>query len=223
MNLTYKAIPMFADISPRAIAKPEETAYFDETVAPNPTRDETKGQEYEWPEMSFGTTARKPTFEPSAPPLRTMRSDRYAMPRHRGYIDRRIEGHKAISEPPRPTSGTHDVPPWTRGRDAGRRHEAEYSRKVRPSTLQKLVKKYDGSGDPYDHVSTFRQVVHAVTDYHTQIEGFGLTLEGKALSWFQMLEPSSKETPLILEEDFIVAFSKMGIKHGASAKINSFK
>ena len=27
---------------------------------------------------------------------------------------------------------------------------------------------------------------------HTEIEGFGLTLEGKALSWFQALEPTSK-------------------------------
>lgn len=38
-----------------------------------------------------------------------------------------------------------------------------------------------------------------------------------------MLEPSSKVSPQILEDDFIAAFSKMGIKHGASAKIHSFK
>ena len=64
-----------------------------------------------------------------------------------------------------------------------RRNDDEYSRQVRPSTLQKLVKNYDGTGDPYDHITAFRQAVRAeqVTDKHTQIEGFGLTLEGKAL------------------------------------------
>ena len=39
-------------------------------------------------------------------------------------------------------------------------------------------------------MAAFRQAIHAeqVTDTHTQIEGFGLTLESKALSWFQTLE-----------------------------------
>ena len=32
---------------------------------------------------------------------------------------------------------------------------------VRPSTLQKMVKKFDGSGDPHNHVASFRQVVCA--------------------------------------------------------------
>ena len=41
-----------------------------------------------------------------------------------------------------------------------RRHGAD-SRKVRPSTLQKLVEKYDGSGDPFDHIAAFKQVIHA--------------------------------------------------------------
>ena len=65
------------------------------------------------------------------------------------------------------------------------RHGAD-SRKVMPSTLQKLVNKYDGRGDPFDHIAAFKQVVHAeqVSDTHTQIEGFGLTLESKALTWF---------------------------------------
>ena len=67
------------------------------------------------------------------------------------------------------------------------------SRRVRPSQFQKWVKKYNWSADPYDHVATFRQVVRAeqITDLHTQVEGFGLTLEGKALSWFQTLEPDT--------------------------------
>ena len=58
--------------------------------------------------------------------------------------------------------------------------------KTRPSHFQKWVKKYNGSGDPYDYLASFRQVVRAkeVTDLHVLKEGFGLTLEGKALSWF---------------------------------------
>ena len=39
-------------------------------------------------------------------------------------------------------------------------------------------------GDPYDHLASFKQVVRAeqITNPHTQVEGFGLTLESKALS-----------------------------------------
>ena len=51
-------------------------------------------------------------------------------------------------------------------------------RKVRSSALQKLVKKYDGSGDPFDHVAAFKQAVHAkqVSDTQTQVEGNKLAL-----------------------------------------------
>ena len=57
------------------------------------------------------------------------------------------------------------------------RRVANKGRKVRPSALQKLVKKYDESGDPFDHVAAFKQVVHAkqVSKTHTQVKGFGLT------------------------------------------------
>ena len=106
-----------------------------------------------------------------------------------------------------------------------RKHEDDNHRKVRPSALQKMVKKYDGSGDPHNHVAAFRQAVHVeqVKDIHTQIEGFGLTLEGKALTWFQALEPESKESLSGLEKDFICAFSKMGIKHNTVGQIHNFK
>ena len=59
----------------------------------------------------------------------------------------------------------------------------EYPRKTRPSNFQKWVKQYSGSGDPYDHLAYFKQVVRAaqIVDHHTQMEGFGLTLESKAL------------------------------------------
>ena len=48
--------------------------------------------------------------------------------------------------------------------------------KTRPSHFQKWwVKKYNGAGDPYDHLASFRQVVRAeeVTDLHVLKEGFG--------------------------------------------------
>ena len=91
--------------------------------------------------------------------------------------------------------------------------------------MQKLVKKYDGSGDPFDHVAAFKQAVHAeqVSDTHTQVEGFGLTLESKALTWFQTLEPISKTSFERLEKDFIGSFSKMGLKHNVVALIYSFR
>ena len=71
----------------------------------------------------------------------------------------------------------------------------------------------------------FRQAVHAkqVKDTHTQIEGFGLTLESKVLAWFQTLDPKSKVSLECLEKDFIAAFSKMGIKHNVVGQIYAFK
>ena len=107
----------------------------------------------------------------------------------------------------------------------GRRNEDEYSRRVRPSTLQKLVKKYDGTGDPYDHIATFCQDIRdeKVTDKHTQIEGFGLTLEGKALSWFQALEASDKSSLRVIEDLFVAAFSLMDLQHDTSSMIHSFE
>ena len=91
--------------------------------------------------------------------------------------------------------------------------------------LQKLVKKYDGSGDPFDHIAAFKQAVHAgqVSNTHTKIEGFGLSLESKALTWFQTLESSSKTSFERLEKDFIASFSKMGLKHNAVALIYLFQ
>ena len=66
----------------------------------------------------------------------------------------------------------------------------------------------------HDHLASFRQVVRAeeVSDLHVLKEGFGLTLEGKALSWFQTLDPSTYSNFESLEKDFIGAFTKTGIK-----------
>ena len=90
--------------------------------------------------------------------------------------------------------------------------------KTRPSHFQKWVKKFSGFGDPYDHLSSFRQVVRAekVSDLHVLKEGFGLTLEGKALSWFQTLDTGTYFSFESLEKDFIGAFTKTGIKHSGS-------
>ena len=35
------------------------------------------------------------------------------------------------------------------------------SRRVRPNNFQKWVKKFSGSGDPYDHLASFKQVARA--------------------------------------------------------------
>ncbi|MFW8114824.1 hypothetical protein ACOIDR_28460, partial [Klebsiella pneumoniae] len=81
--------------------------------------------------------------------------------------------------------------------------------------------KFSGSGDPYDHLATFNQVVKAeeVTDIHVLKEGFGLTLSGKALSWFQTLDTSIYEDLESLEAEFVEAFTKTGIKHSVSQLI----
>ena len=50
-----------------------------------------------------------------------------------------------------------------------------------------------------------------------------MTLEGKALSWFQNQEVESLTEFRGLEKDFIAAFSKMGIKHNVVAQIYAFK
>ena len=60
-------------------------------------------------------------------------------------------------------------------------------------------------------------------DTHTQVKGFGQTMEGKALSWFQTLEPKRKQSLKSQGLNFIAAFSKMGLKHNVVAQIYAFK
>ena len=93
---------------------------------------------------------------------------------------------RLVSQPP-----TLDLWPGYR---PPRQYEDKYSRRVRPSMLQKIIKKYNGLGYLYDHVDAFWKVVHAkkVRDTHTQIEGFGLTLDKKVISWLQKLDKDSK-------------------------------
>ena len=96
---------------------------------------------------------------------------------------------------------------------------------MRPTSLQKFSKRFDGSGDPYDHVAQYRQLIFAegVTDIHTMVQGFGLTMEGRALSWFQTLKPSVLYDFEALIKRFIEAYSKIGIKHNTVMQILSFK
>ena len=95
------------------------------------------------------------------------------------------------------------------------------SKKARPSQLHKLCKTFNGSGDPYDHVARFRQVLYAeeVDDVHTMVQGFGLTLEGKALRWFQSLSNATLYDFEVLIEAFIKENTKTGIKHNALTQI----
>ncbi|MCO5562631.1 hypothetical protein L7F22_016259 [Adiantum nelumboides] len=100
------------------------------------------------------------------------------------------------------------------------------TRRMRPSQVAKCMpKKYGRSGDPYAHVSLFKQVLRAeqITDFHTQYEGFGLTLKGTALTWFQPLDP--KKFPNIdnVLREFTEEFSKRGIKHNTVSQIYAFK
>ena len=62
----------------------------------------------------------------------------------------------------------------TRGRKGGE------GKTLRPSTLPKFCKNFDGIKDPYDHVAQYQQLLFAkgITDVHTMVQDFGLTMEG---------------------------------------------
>ena len=97
--------------------------------------------------------------------------------------------------------------------------------KTQPLHFQKVMKKFIGSGDPYDHLANFKQIARAeqVYDLYTKVEGFGLTLEGRVLSWFEMLTLLGYLTYQEFERDFIVAFSKIGLKHDVLLQVHGFK
>ena len=89
-----------------------------------------------------------------------------------------------------PIGSTIHTPPPRAERTSGKKDEAVKA--LRPSTLQKFCQKFDGTGDPYDHIAQYRQLLFAevITDVHTKVQDFGLTMEGRALAWFQTLKPS---------------------------------
>ncbi|MCO5570844.1 hypothetical protein L7F22_024572 [Adiantum nelumboides] len=88
-----------------------------------------------------------------------------------------------------------------------------------------MPKKYGEHGDPYAHVSLFKQVLRAeqITDFHTEYEGFELTLEGTALTWFQPLVPELFLNIDNVLREFADEFSKRGIKHITVSQIYAFK
>ena len=88
-----------------------------------------------------------------------------------------------------------------------------------------MVEKFDGTKDPHYHMANIRQVINAenVYEWHTQFEGFGMTLDGAALDWFRDLPKGAYTTLDQLEPDFIEAFSLIGIKHNTVTKIYNFK
>ena len=105
------------------------------------------------------------------------------------------------------------------------RNNEFWGKKMTPTMLQKFSKKFDGTGDPYDHVAQFRQLVFAegVTDMHTMVQGFGLTMMGKALTWFQTLKLAMLYDFDTLVKYFIESYIKIGIKHNTITQILSFR
>ena len=98
-------------------------------------------------------------------------------------------------------------------------------RKVRPSDFQKWVKKFNGTSDPYDHLANFQQMARAkkVHDLHTLVEGFGLTMEGKALTWFQTQKMAKFSSFTQLAKEFVREHTKSGLKHDVLSQIHQFK
>ena len=138
---------------PESTARLGMSAYGRETVAPTRPIDRLQAILGEPPTIhplrdSTGMVHAMPR------PLQPMTSYPTRVERHPGGT----YGSSAISMP-RIESKTRRPP----------RRAANKGRKVRPLALQKLVKKYDGSGDPFDHGAAFKQVVHAeqVSDIHT--------------------------------------------------------
>ena len=164
-ELTWKGKSLFLEPHPTHTARPGETAFSGDTRVPTFVHP----QQPVAPSLSDWTTGRGPT---PMPPWREARDQKFVNPE-------RVE---------------HRPPLRELEARSPRRPVEEGSRKTRPSSLQKMVKKYDDTSDPHDHVAAFRQAIHAeqVRDVHTQVEGFGLTLESKALTWFQALEPQCK-------------------------------
>ena len=58
---------------------------------------------------------------------------------------------------------------------------------------------------------------------HTKAKGFDLTLEEQVLSWFQTLNLPNYLTYEEFEKDFIVTFTRIGLKHDVLSQIHDFK
>ncbi|MCO5585803.1 hypothetical protein L7F22_039737 [Adiantum nelumboides] len=108
----------------------------------------------------------------------------------------------------------------------GARRVIAEQRPMQPSQVAKcMASKYGGSGDPHAHSASFKQVLRAenIDDPHIQVEGFGLTLEGTALTLFQPLKREDYANIEVLLQDFVEEFSMRGIKHNTVSQIHLFK
>ncbi|MCO5546848.1 hypothetical protein L7F22_000285 [Adiantum nelumboides] len=78
---------------------------------------------------------------------------------------------------------------------------------------------------PAARAPRFRQVLYVedVEDVHTMVQGFGLTLEGRALRWFQSLSNATLYDLETLVKAFIKENTKTGIKHNTLTQILDFK
>ena len=78
------------------------------------------------------------------------------------------------------------------------------------------------------HTSTcfnFNQLIftEGITNVHTKVHGFGLTLSGSVLSWFQTLKPKVLYDFDVLVKWFIESHTKIGIKHNTVTLILNIK
>ena len=125
---------------PEPTARPGMSAYGRETVAPARPIDRLQAILGE---------------PPSIHPLRDSTGTINPMPRPRQPMTShptRVEGH------PGGTYGSSAIPMPRTESEARRppRRVENKGRKVRPLALQKLVKKYDGNEDAFDHVAAFK-------------------------------------------------------------------
>ena len=62
-----------------------------------------------------------------------------------------------------------------------------------------------------------------VHDLHTLVEGFGLTMEGKALTWFQTQKMENFSSFTQLAKEFVREHTKSGLRHNMLSQIHQFK
>ena len=86
--------------------------------------------------------------------------------------------------------------------------------KIRSSNFKKLVDKFDGTKDPYNHMANIELVIRAkhVSEWCTQFKSFGMTLDGHVLSWFQDIPKNAYTNLEEMEKYFVKIFSLIDIK-----------
>ena len=140
-TLTWRGNPVVQRAKPAAIVKPEDLAFFGETVDMGiGFPGNTSGESGHWPPKPKPEPGPKPKHVPKSRPKPRLE------PFHgRGLLPRRGVC-PPIGEPrrpiPIPRPREDELRPKTR--EPVQRHEDEYTRRVIPSTLQKMIKTFDG-------------------------------------------------------------------------------